>query len=280
MIPRLQLGDFQLAILSDGNYLADGGAMFGIVPKVLWQKRIPADEQNRIATGLNSVLIDTSKQKILVETGIGNKLSEKMRSIYQPQAKLLESLAAAGVKPEQIDIVINSHLHFDHCGWNTVIQGGRSVATFPRAQYFAPAGEWEAAKLQRERDAVSYIHDNYAPLIQSGQMRLLEEGTEIAAGVSTRIYPGHTRSMMAIMIESGGKKACYISDLIPTTAHLDLTWGLGYDVFPLETIESKKLFYKEAIPGKWLVIFTHDPRVPWAYVESGEKGKFAARPVA
>ncbi|HEV2112641.1 MAG TPA: MBL fold metallo-hydrolase [Terriglobales bacterium] len=279
MNARLQLGEFQLTVLSDGTYVADGGAFFGVVPKVLWEKRMPADPQNRVASGLNSVLIDTGRQKILVETGIGNKLSEKMRSFFQPQAKLLESLAAAGVKPEQIDIVINSHLHFDHCGWNTVLQNGVAVPTFPRAQYYAPAGEWEAAKQQRERDAVSYISDNYDPLIGSGQMQLLERDGEITAGVSMRVYPGHTRSMMAIMIESAGQKACYISDLIPTTAHLDLTWVMAYDLFPLETIESKKLFYKEAIPEKWLVIFTHDHKIPWAYIEAGEKRKLMARPV-
>ena len=279
MSARSKLGDFQLTVLSDGTYVADGGAFFGVVPKVLWEKRMPADPQNRVASGLNSVLIDTGRQKILVETGIGNKLNEKMRSFFQPQAKLLESLAAAGVKPGQIDIVINSHLHFDHCGWNTVLQNGVAVPTFPRAQYYAPAGEWEAAKQQRERDAVSYISDNYDPLIGSGQMQLLERDGEIAAGVSMRVYPGHTRSMMAIMIESAGQKACYISDLIPTTAHLDLTWVMAYDLFPLETIESKKLFYKEAIPEKWLVIFTHDHKIPWAYIEAGEKRKLMARPV-
>ena len=278
MSQQLQLGEFQLTLLRDGPYLVDGGVFFSIVPKVLWQKRMPPNPQNLLSAGLNSVLVDTGKQKILVETGMGNKLSEKLRNIFQPAAKLLESLESAGVKPEQIDAVINSHLHFDHCGWNTVMRNGSAVATFPNAKYFAPRGEWEAARLQRERDAVSYISDNYDPLIASGQMQLLEKDSEIAPGISMRIYPGHTRSMMAIMIESAGQKACYISDLIPTTAHLDLTWGMAFDLFPLEVIESKKRFYKEAIPEKWLVIFTHDHGMPWAYVEAGKKGKLVARP--
>ena len=278
MSQKLQLGDFQLTLLRDGPYLVDGGVFFSIVPKVLWQKRMPPNPQNLLSAGLNSVLVDTGKKKILVETGMGNKLSEKLRNIFQPAAKLLESLESAGVKPEQIDAVINSHLHFDHCGWNTVMRNGSAVATFPNAKYFAPRGEWEAARLQRERDAISYISDNYDPLIASGQMQLLEKDSEIAPGISMQIYPGHTRSMMAIMIESAGQKACYISDLIPTTAHLDLTWGMAFDLFPLEVIESKKRFYKEAIPEKWLVIFTHDHNVPWAYVEAGEKGKLLARP--
>ena len=278
MSQQLQLGDFHLTLLKDGPYLVDGGVFFSIVPKVLWQKRMSPNQQNLLSAGMNSVLIDTGRQKILVETGMGNKLSEKMRNIFQPAAKLPEGLQSVGVNPEQIDVVINSHLHFDHCGWNTVIANGKAVATFPNAKYYAPRGEWEVAKLQRERDAVSYISDNYDPLIASGQMQLLDNDSQIVPGISTRIYPGHTRSMMAIMIESAGRKACYISDLIPTAAHLDLTWGMSFDLFPLEVIESKKRFYREAIPEKWLVIFTHDHNVPWAYVEEGEKGKLVARP--
>ena len=277
---KLLLGDFELTFLSDGNYFLDGGQFFGIVPKVLWSRKVDADEQNCVITGLNSVLVRTEKQNILIETGIGNKLGEKMRQIYQPQAKLLESLNAAGMRPEEINIVINSHLHFDHCGWNTVIENGKAAPTFPNARYYAPHDEWEVAKLQRERDAVSYISDNYDPLIRSGQMELLTQDSEIAPGISTRTYPGHTRSMMAILIQSGGQTACYISDLIPTTAHLDLTWGMSFDLYPLETIENKKRFYKEAIPGKWLVLFTHDPKVPAAHLEVNEKQKIVAKPMS
>jgi|ERR1051326_1209653 glyoxylase-like metal-dependent hydrolase (beta-lactamase superfamily II) len=277
---KLPLGDFELTSLSDGNYFLDGGQFFGIVPKVLWSRKVEADDQNRVITGLNSVLVRTGKQNILIETGIGNKLGEKMRQIYQPQAQLLETLKAAGVRPEAINIVINSHLHFDHCGWNTVIEDGKAVPTFPNARYYAPHGEWEVAKLQRERDAVSYISDNYDPLITSGQMQLLKQDAEILPGISTRTYPGHTRSMMAVLIQSGGQTACYISDLIPTTAHLDLTWGMSFDLYPLETIENKKRFYKEAIPANWLVLFTHDPKIPAAHLELNEKHKIVAKPLS
>jgi len=276
---RLLFGDFELSILSDGAYYSDGGAIFGIIPKPLWEKKMPADERNRISTGLNSLLIRTGKQNILVETGIGNKLGEKQARIYQPQARLLESLQAAGVRPEQIDIVINSHLHFDHCGWNTIIEDGAAVPTFPNARYYAPEGEWQVANEQRERDAVSYISNNYDPLIRSGQMQLLQHDCETTPGISVCNYPGHTRAMMAIMVESGGKKACYISDLIPTTAHLDLVWGMGYDLFPLETIESKKRYYRQAIPQKWLTIFTHDPKMPWGYVQLNKEQKVVAAAV-
>ncbi|HEY6971741.1 MAG TPA: MBL fold metallo-hydrolase [Candidatus Angelobacter sp.] len=271
------LGDFELTVLSDGFYISDGGAFFGVVPKVLWQKKVKADDQNRIYAGLNSVLVRTGKQNILIETGIGNKLSEKMKSFYQPKEKLLENLHVAGMAPDQIDIVINSHLHFDHCGWNTVYKDGRAVATFPKAKYYVQEGEWRHASLQLERDRVSYISDNYDPLIASGQMQLLDGVAEIAPGISVVVYPGHTRHLQAIFLRSGGQTACYISDLIPTTWHLDLTWVMAYDLFPLETIENRKRYYKECLGQNWLTIFTHDPDIPWAYLEN-VNGKVSIKP--
>ena len=273
-----QLGDFELTFVSDGTYFLDGGAYFGIVPKPLWSARVAADEQNRVVVGLNSAVVRTGKHTVLIETGIGNKLSNKMQRIYQPKMRLLDNLAAAGVALEKIDVVINSHLHFDHCGWNTVMNNGAAVATFPNATYYAPRGEWEAGREQRERDAVSYISDNYDPLIHSGQMKLVERDQEILPGIALRNYPGHTRAMMAVLLASGGKTACYISDLIPSSAHLDLTWGMAYDLFPLETIANKKRFYAEAVPGNWLVLFTHDPHIPAAYLRQEGK-KFIAQPL-
>jgi glyoxylase-like metal-dependent hydrolase (beta-lactamase superfamily II) len=261
----ISLGDFELTVVSDGTYLADGGAFFGVVPKVLWQRKVKADEMNRLTVSCNSVLVRTGKQNVLIETGIGNKLSEKLKNIYQTQEKLLENLHAAGAAPEDIDIVINSHLHFDHCGWNTVYKNGVAVPTFPKATYYAPEGEWRHGCLQLERDRVSYISDNYDPLIRSGQMHLLKGAGEIVPGISVEVYPGHTRNMMAVFIRSGGRTACYISDLIPTTWHLDVTWVMAYDLFPLETIENRKRYYSKAVPEQWLTIFTHDPEIPWIY---------------
>lgn len=271
------LGDFELTVLSDGFYISDGGAFFGVVPKVLWEKKVRADATNRIFAGLNSVLIRTGRKNILIETGIGNKLSDKMRSFYEPREELLQNLHAAGMAPEDIDIVINSHLHFDHCGWNTVYKNGRAVATFPKAKYYVQEGEVKHGHLQLERDRVSYISDNYDPLIASGQMQLLNGAAEIAPGITVAVYPGHTRNLQAIFIRSGGQTACYISDLIPTTWHLDVTWVMAYDLFPLETIENRKKYYKDALAQNWLTIFTHDPDVPWAYLES-VKGKVAVKP--
>jgi glyoxylase-like metal-dependent hydrolase (beta-lactamase superfamily II) len=275
--PRtLTLGDFELTIFSDGNYFLDGGNFFGVVPKVLWEKKMKPDERNRVPVGLNSLLIRDGKHTVLVETGIGNKLNERMRKIFQPQAKLMGNLAAAKVAPEDIDVVINTHLHFDHCGWNTVRQGEQVVATFPKAQYYVQEGEWRHGSQQHERDRVSYLRENYDPLIQAGKMHLLHGDEDILPGISVKVYPGHTRHMQAVMVKSQGKRACYVSDLIPTTAHLDLTWVMAFDLFPLETIESRKRVYEYALPEKWLMIFTHDPVIPWAYLESPEPGKIVA----
>ena len=315
---RLTLGDFELSVFSDGTYPLDGGAFFGVIPKVMWSKRVTADERNYVTTGLNSLLIRTGGQTVLIETGMGNKLSERMIKFYGQPAKLLENLGAAGVAPEDIDIVINSHLHFDHCGWNTVRdKNGKIVPTFPRAKYFAPEGEWQYARKPSERDAISYIPDNYDPLVESGQMTLLKGGEEIVPGISVETFPGHTATMQGIIVRGSADStvwqnrrdpghpskesqiphpvaenatrvghpqdsscvptACYISDLMPTTAHIDVTWGMGFDLYPLDTIESKKRYYERALAGRWLTVFTHDPKVPWAYIEKDESGKLVAK---
>ena len=277
--PTRKLGAFELTILSDGTYYLDAGGLFGVVPKPLWEKKITADSLNRIACGTNSVLVRAGGKLVLIETGIGNKLPDKLAAIYDAKAQLLRELEAVGTGPQDIEVVINSHLHFDHCGWNTFRNSrGEVEPTFPNATYYAQRGEWEHGSKQLERDRVSYVSDNYDPLIKTGQMRLLEGDGEIIPGISVVVYPGHTRNMQAIILDSKGEKACYISDLIPTTWHLDLTWVMSYDLYPLETIENRKRFYKQAIPEKWLTIFTHDHEVPWAYLERDERGKIVAKP--
>src|SRR5579859_1914128 len=271
---RASIGDFELTVLTDGSYYLDGGAMFGVVPKPLWEKRAPADEKNRILLGTNTVVVRDGKLTVAIETGIGNKLAPKAREIYQSKALLPASFDAAGIRPEEVDVVINTHLHFDHCGWNTTLrEDGSVVPTFPNARYYAHRGEVEHGRLQLERDGVSYNAPNYEPLIASGQMTLIDREQEIAPGISVEMYPGHTAQLMAIHIDSGGKRATYISDLIPTSAHLDLTWGMGYDLDPLRVIEERKRFYKRAIPEQWLVLFTHDHRRPFGYIERNDRGK-------
>jgi len=276
---RLTLGDFELIAVSDGIYRLDGGTFFGVIPKVMWGKKVKADADNYVPVGLNSVVVKTGQQTILIETGIGNKLPERLIKISGQPAKLLDNLAAAGVSPDDIDIVINTHLHFDHCGWNTVIAGDKVVPTFPKAKYYAPEGEWQHGRLQLERDAISYMSDNYDPLIKSGQMELLQGDREIVPGVSVKVFPGHTEHMQAVIIKSGGQTACYISDLIPTSAHIDLTWGMAFDLLPLQTIESRRRYYAQSIAENWLTMFTHDPNISWAYLEKDERGKMLARTV-
>jgi glyoxylase-like metal-dependent hydrolase (beta-lactamase superfamily II) len=308
-MPTLTLGDFELSIFSDGTYPLDGGAFFGVIPKVMWSRKITADEKNYVQAGLNSLLIRTGSKTVLVETGMGNKLSERMIKFYGQPAKLLTSLAAEGIAPGDIDIVINTHLHFDHCGWNTVRDNsGKIVPTFPRAKYYAPEGEWQYAQNPSERDSISYISENYNPLVESGRMTLLKGGEEVVPGISVKTFPGHTAHMQAVIvngrpggIERGGferarlsaaplealkengalapEVACYTSDLIPTSAHIDIAWGMGFDLYPLQTIENKKQYYAKAIPEKWLTVFTHGADVPWAYVEKDELGKMVTRGV-
>ncbi len=193
---RTQLGDFELTVCTDGTYKLDGGAMFGVVPKPLWEKRAAADDQNRILLGLNTVVVRTGRQTVLIETGVGNKQPAKMREIHCNQELLPQSLAAAGIRPEEVDVVINTHLHFDHCGWNTTLHADGSVTpTFPNARYFAHRGEVEHGRLQLDRDRVSYLAPNYEPLIESGQMTLLDtEGIKadptICPGSASNFFRG------------------------------------------------------------------------------------------
>ena len=258
--------------------------MFGVVPKPLWEKRAPADPLNRILLGANTVIVRTPSHVIAIETGLGNKLSPKLREIYDNHPQLPDSLAAADVRPEDVDIVINTHLHFDHCGWNTTLHSDGSVTpTFPNARYFAHAGEVTHGHLQLDRDRVSYLSPNYDPLVDSGQMTLLNLAgigatAEICSGVSVELFPGHTAQMLGVHIQSVGRHACYIGDLIPTSAHLDATWVMGYDLYPLTCIEQRKRFYSRAIPEDWLVLFTHDHATPMGHIALNEKGKPVLKP--
>jgi glyoxylase-like metal-dependent hydrolase (beta-lactamase superfamily II) len=203
---RLTLGDFELSVFSDGTYPLDGGAFFGVIPKTMWSKKVSSDERNHVTSGLNSLLIRTGKQTVLVETGIGDKLSERMVKFYGQPAQLIDNLSAAGIAPEDVDIVINTHLHFDHCGWNTRLDKNRKVVpTFPRAKYYAPEGEWQYARRPSERDAISYISENYDSLVASGQMMLLKGGEEIVPGISVETFPGHTASMMGVIVRSSSE---------------------------------------------------------------------------
>ncbi len=275
---RTWVGEIELVVLSDGPCLFDGGAMFGVVPKTLWSKRMQADAENRIVLGLNTLVIRTDGRTVVVETGLGNKMTEKTRALYAAEGLLPEAFAAAGIALDSVDLVVNTHLHWDHCGWNTTRSAdGALMPTFARARYLVHRGEVEHGRLQLDRDGVSYLAENYEPLVASGQMELLNtrpgQIEQIAPGVAVELFPGHTDHLMAVHVESGGERACYISDLIPTSAHLDPTWVTSYDLDPVRTIAERKRFYARAIPEQWLVVFTHDHRAPLGVLEEGPRGR-------
>ncbi len=302
---RHSLGDLELTLCTDGTFLLDGGAMFGVVPKTLWSRRTPADANNNILLGLNSLVIRLPSALVLIETGLGNKLSPKMREIPQNHELLPASLAAAGIRPEDVTHVLNTHLHFDHCGWNTTLHSDGSVMpTFPNARYFCAAGELAHGRLQHDRDRVSYLSPNYDPLLASGQLTLLDPhgrggyttgdhrlrnpeapdlpaptiqtSPEILPGLTVEPFPGHTADMLAIHIESGSQHAVFTGDLFPTHNHLDPTWVMGYDLDPVRCIDERKRLLARAIPERWLLIFPHDHHVPATHVGLNDKG----RPVA
>lgn len=265
-----KLGDTELWVIPDRTYLLDGGAMFGVVPKTMWSRTTPGDERNFVRCGLNSLIFHHRGELVLVETGCGNKLSEKQMRYngVDPRRDYLDRLRAAGFPLEEFTLVVNSHLHYDHCGWNTVRQkDGSIVPAFSNAHYYVQRQEWEHAREQHERDRVSYLTDNYDPLVTSGQMQLLTGEQELLPGLSVMPLPGHTRGMQAILLRSGGEVACYISDLMPTHWHLKPTWVMAFDLFPLETIDNKHRILDQAEREHWLLVFTHDPEHAWGYVE-------------
>jgi glyoxylase-like metal-dependent hydrolase (beta-lactamase superfamily II) len=274
---RARVGEAEIIVCTDGTCRFDGGAMFGVVPKTLWSRKVEPDVLNRVMLGLNCVVVRIGGKTVLIETGFGNRIAPKMKEIYATQERLPASLAAAGIAPEAVDIVVNTHLHWDHCGWNSVLNGdGVTMPYFPNAEYVAHRGEVEHGRHQWERDRVSYVPANYEPLIASGQMRLIETTeADICTGVRVECFPGHTQQLMAVHIESGGEHACFISDLVPTTAHLDVGWAMGFDLDPLRTIEERKRFYARALPEAWMVLFPHDHRVPIAVLRQDENSRMS-----
>ncbi|MGH9475272.1 MAG: MBL fold metallo-hydrolase [Terriglobales bacterium] len=272
---RRRCGELELCAITDRTYHLDGGAMFGVVPKTFWSRNTPCDERNLVRVGLNSLLFRHGGELVLVETGCGDKLNEKQirNGGVDGRRDFLERLRAAGFAPEQVTMVVNSHLHYDHCGWNTQRRpDGQIAATFPNARYFVQRQEWEHAREQHERDRVSYLTENYDPLVSSGQMTLLGGDRELLPGVALVCLPGHTRGLQAVVVRSGGETACYISDLMPTHWHLKPSWVMAFDLFPLETIENKHRILDQAVREHWLLVFTHDPEHAWGYVElSGQE---------
>lgn len=258
----LTVGQFQIRGLRDGFFCLDGGAMFGVVPKTLWEKKYPADEYNRIKLGLNSILIQTKDNNVLVETGIGTHMDGKFNDLYclDLQPGLVESLKDTGVEREDIDYVINTHLHFDHCGGNTFIDtSGTVVPTFPHAEYIVQKGEWESACHPTPRDKSSYLEKYFCPLDKHKQLHLVEGDTKIIKGVEVLLTPGHTAFHQCVKIESEEQVLFFLGDMVPTSGHVGLPYIMSYDLFPLETMQNKKKFYRLAQEEDWIMAFNHDP---------------------
>lgn len=269
----MKFGKFDIVPVTDGKFKLDGGAMFGIVPKVLWNKTNPSDDRNRILLALNCLLIRTNDLTVLVETGIGEKFDEKNRDIYGvDRTNTLDSgLAGMGLSRQDIDAVILTHLHFDHAGGNTVTEpNGEAVSAFPRAKFFIQRGEWEDAVSPSVRSRASYLPENFLPI--RPQVHFLEGDTEIFPGISVKVTRGHTANHQIVLLDSEGKRAVFWGDLIPTSSHVKIPYVMGYDLYPLDSIVWKERLLKEAVQDQWLSVWVHDPVRPWGFVRE-EDGK-------
>ncbi len=262
----MQFGDYSVEIVPDTEFRLDGGAMFGVVPRNLWSRVCPPDDQNRIRMNMNCVFIDTGSERILVETGIGEKWSAKHAVMYGINRKrsLAESLRSiTGMGPEGITIVINTHLHFDHAGGNTALDaGGKAQPAFPNARYFVSGAEFEHAEQPSERDRASYLPENWQPLQETGQLELQEADYEAVPGLRMETYAGHNRSMQCWRLERDGRTLFGFADLVPMRAHVQFPWIMGYDLFPVETLEAKKKLLPQASRDGWVCLFYHDPDAP------------------
>ncbi|HEY3044428.1 MAG TPA: methylmalonyl-CoA epimerase [Vicinamibacterales bacterium] len=272
-VTRYALGNIELISVSDGFFRLDGGSMFGVIPKTMWSQQAPPDERNRIRLAMRPLIVRGARTMI-IDAGMGDKENEKFHDIYgvERSRHLDHTLAEAGLAPEDIDIVLASHLHFDHAGGFTVRDAtGRVRPRFPRAQYVVRRGEWEDATHPNMRTRASYLLDNYAPLAEAGVLQLVDDDVTIMPGVRVRRTGGHTPHHQMILIESGRKTAAFVADLIPTTAHLPDVWVMGYDLFPLDTMAAKQQFVKEATEKKMLVFFEHDPVTAAGYLKEEDR---------
>lgn len=272
----MQLGDYRVEIIPDTEFRLDGGAMFGVVPRKLWSQVCPPDAENRIRMNMNCVFIDTGAEKVLIETGIGDKWNTKQVSMYgiDRQQGLSETLhSRTGCSADEITIVVNTHLHFDHAGGNTKLDASNNpVPAFRNARYFVSRAELEHAEQPTERDRASYLSDNWRPLIESGQLEPKNADYEVVPGLRMETVAGHNRSMQCWRVERDGETIFGFADLVPMRAHVRLPWIMGYDLFPLETLEAKRRLLPQAAQEKWICFFYHDPDEPMCRLVEDEKG--------
>ncbi len=277
----MQLGRLHLTLLPDGEFRLDGGAMFGVVPRVLWAKRKPPDEENRICMTTNCLLVESGGELLLVDTGVGNKGDAKFNAQFavgEGGGRLPERLAAAGVEPGDIDHVLLTHLHFDHCGWNTVETAGGLVPFFPRARYWLERGELEHARHPNARDRASYDPRNWEPLFAAGQVELFTGEVAPLAGVQAVKVRGHNADMCIVLLDGGSAHGVFWADLVPTAAHVPLPWIMSYDLYPTETLAAKEQWLPRAAAEGWISIFEHDPELPIARLVADPAGRLSAVP--
>jgi glyoxylase-like metal-dependent hydrolase (beta-lactamase superfamily II) len=288
LVHTFTVGALRCHTLEAGLQRLDGGAMFGIVPRPMWEKRAPPDERNRIPLALRCLLIEHPDGLILVDTGVGDKDDAKFRDIYGIEnhgraggTRLDDALAEAGYKADDIKLVVNTHLHFDHAGGNTRLAGASgplldtgefgAEPAFPNATYVVQRGELEFARRTNERTRASYIPRNFEPVSVANRWKLFNGDGDVVPGISVRLTPGHVPHHQSVVIRDGGETAVFLADLIPTAAHLPLPWIMGYDLEPLRTLESKRALLRDAVAGDWLLIFEHDPGIAMARLEEGTK---------
>lgn len=277
MIPtHISLGKFKIFGVRDGFFHLDGGSMFGVVPKVLWEKAYPADNNNRIKLGLNSLLVDTGQERVLIETGIGPDLKQKLAEYYSVERNpgLVGSLQNLGYQVDDISLVINTHLHFDHCGGNThKNEAGEFVPTFPKARYVIQKCEWENALHPSAREKPSYHSSYFLPLKEHGLLWLVTGDTTIIPGMEVVQAHGHTACHQCVKIHSEGETLFFLGDMVPTSAHVGLSYIMSYDLFPLETLKNKEHYFEQSIHEDWILAFNHDPEHFFGRVQT-KAGKY------
>ncbi|HEY7679800.1 MAG TPA: MBL fold metallo-hydrolase [Terriglobia bacterium] len=276
----MQLGDFEITPLLDGHFRLDGGSLFGVVPRVLWEKKVVPDERHRIRLAVRCLLVRTGRRVILVDSGQGNKQSEKFRDRYavEQPVTLLDRLRERGIRLEDVTDVINCHLHFDHAGWNTVRENGRIVPTFPNARYWSQRREWERAQhYTTERDQASFLGEDFLPLEQP-RWELIEGPRTVVPGVEILPLAGHTLDTQGVLISAGEKKVAFLGDLIPTRYHVPHAWIAAFDLYPVESLATKRRVLPRAVQEKWTCVFGHDPDVSAARLVEESPGTLGIIP--
>jgi methylmalonyl-CoA epimerase len=274
------LGDLELITLCDGFFGLDGGAMFGVVPRTLWEKRLPPDDQNRIPLSMRPLIVRNGKDTMIIDAGAGDKMDAKSAQIYKLDRRyhLDHALAEAGLAAEDITIALASHLHFDHVGGFTAIdKSGAIVPRFPNARYIAHRAEWDDATHPHERNRASYLQENFVPLREAGVLTLVDDDAEIIPGVKYRRSGGHTPNHQVVMIESAGRTAVFTADMYPTAVHIPDPWLMGYDLYPMDTLAFKRAFAREAIEREYLLFFEHDPSMAAGYLREKDGKRFVER---